>query len=187
MKIVSAALLLCAVCASAPPLLAQPKEQPAGPVPSERDRIYYFQHKILPQWTYQSGGAFFRDLKSGTIERLRAAARDLVGEAFAREMKLEAKSREHAVLIIFPPPKEPALCYAAAVVQLDVGYAYYTLELTEDIMNTGARTVLGSWSEDGAHRNHGTRTHADPAEFLKEVSPLPTARRAVEGTAPARE
>lgn len=169
MKIAPTALLLCAIAALALFLPAQAEDKDAKPAPSERDRIYHLQHRILPHWTFQSGGAFFRDLKNGSVDRLLAAARDLAGEEFAQAIKLDAKSAEQAVLIIFPPPKEMALCYAAVVMQLDGGHAYYTLELTEDIMNTGAKTVLGSWSADGAHHNHGTRTYVDPSEFLKEV------------------
>ena len=169
MKNASATLLVCAVCSLTPGLPAQSESAETKSAPSTRDRIYYLQHKILPNWTFKSGGAFFRDLKSGAIERLQAAARDFVGEEFAQAVKLDAKTAEHAVLITFPAPKEMALCYAVAVVQTDGAYAYYTLELTEDFMNTGAKTVLGSWSEDGAHQNYGTRTYVDPAEFLKEV------------------
>lgn len=169
MKIANATLLFCAVCALTPGLPAQADSPETKSAPSTRDRIYYLQHKILPDWTFKSGGAFFRDLKNGAIERLQAAARDFVGEEFAQAVQLDAKTAEHAVLITFPPPEEMALCFAVAVVQRDGGYAYYTLELTEDIMNTGAKTVLGSWSEDGAHRNYGTRTYVDPAEFLQEV------------------
>lgn len=169
MRIAPAALLLCVIAALAPFLPARAEDKDDKPAPSERDRIYLLQHRILPHWTFQSGGAFFRDLKNGSVERLLAAARDLAGEEFAQAIKLDAKSAEQAVLIIFPPPKEMALCYAAVVMQLDGEHAYYTLELTEDIMRTGAKTVLGSWSADGAHRNHGTRTYVDPSEFLKEV------------------
>ena len=42
------------------------EEKPAEP--SLRDRIYHFEHRLLPRWTHGTQGAFFSDLSKGTAD-----------------------------------------------------------------------------------------------------------------------
>lgn len=37
--------------------------------PTEHDRIYHFQHGILPNWTHGSEGKFYEDLLNGKYNR----------------------------------------------------------------------------------------------------------------------
>src|SRR5688572_12101569 len=68
---------------------------------SVKQRIYHFEHRLLPKWTHGSKGAFFDDLAKGTPGRLVEAATDIVGKEFADQITVRSVSGTSQILIQF--------------------------------------------------------------------------------------
>ncbi|HTQ30809.1 MAG TPA: hypothetical protein VMI53_06325 [Opitutaceae bacterium] len=137
--------------------------------PTVHDRIYAFEHRILPAWVHQSEGAFYADLEQGHHEQLTETATKLGGSDFAAGIKIRRIDEPAGFLITFPAPQTMPECYFAAVLKDGGQYRYVTLELTEDLFNDGTKTCLCEWSRDGSHLNFGPRKFADEASFLAEL------------------
>lgn len=142
----------------------EPKEEP-----TRHDKVYFLQHRLLPRWTFESEGAFFADAAAGEVTQLTDAAAKLVDEAFAKGVAVSRVAGGEGVLISFPPPAEPPECYFVLIVRREKTFEYITLERTEDILGRGAKSVVGAWTREGSHLNHGSRTYSDAGSFLAEV------------------
>jgi hypothetical protein len=145
-------------------------EEEKAAEPTREQKIYYFQHRLLPKWTYGSQGAFFEDLKGGKVEQMVEAASKIVDTNFAKQLKVRSLEDGTKVLITFEEPKQPRHCHFVLIEKMASVLQFITLERTEDILNVGTKAALCGWSEDGKHLNYGSRKYSDEARFLTERS-----------------
>jgi hypothetical protein len=150
--------------AAEPPPAAQVKG------PTQHQKIYFFEHRLLPKWVHHSKGAFFEDLASGSTTKMVEAATEIVGKDFADALHVEVAQRGKIILLLFPKPNKTAECYFAAVIKTSSGYRYLTLEADEDIMKQGVKAFYCEWTSSGAHLDFGPRRYDDEADFLTEVT-----------------
>jgi len=138
--------------------------------PSERhQKAYHFEHKLIPNWLYNSDGAFFESIEAGEISRLQDVATEVVDKKFGQQLKVETIEPNQAYLIIFETPEDPPLCYCAIICRTSDGYAYYTLEKTYDFgEENAAKTMFCAWTMDGSHENLGPRGYTSPETFTEE-------------------
>lgn len=155
-----------AAAQTAPENTAQPAQQT---VP-ESSRVYYLQHKLLPEWTHTTGGRFYDALVINDLEKLKFAASEIISSEYAEAIQSEYFPDHQAVLIQFPHPKVFANCYFVLIRKNDRGYDYYTYEKT---MNFGDDDpvvgVVGAWSEEGQHLNLGARDYQSGEDFFTDV------------------
>ena len=137
--------------------------------PTFHQKVYYFEHQLLPEWTHQTKGEFFSDLSKGKLDRITEAATDIVGKDFAQKLSVRTLPGSSRVLIKFEEPGEPPLCFFALVEKRGDAFRYFTLERTEDIFEDGTRSVFGEWDGQGAHMNLGTRKYSDEEHFLADI------------------
>lgn len=147
--------------------MSRAENKASGRHPTLHDKVYHFEHRLLPGWTYKSQGEFFTDLQKGQWERMKAAAKEIVGQDFADQLVVKTVS-DSRVLIGFAKPKEMAECYFVLIVKEGESFRFFTLELTEDLFGDGSKTVVGGWSEDGGHSNFGSRKYDDQHHFLAD-------------------
>lgn len=145
---------------------------PATEEPTAHQKRYYFEHRMLPQWTHQSQGAFYTDLSAGRVERLRGIAEKIGGAMFAEKLSAEHQTAPEGVLLGFAAPSETTECYFVFVAKLGEHYRYFTFEKTEDLLGEGLVACIGEWGEDGGHRNFGFSKEASREAFLKAVTGL---------------
>ena len=143
------------------------------PVPLTR-RIYQFQHRLIPGWVHKSSGAFYADLRAGNLDRLREAASEAISPEYAAGIKVTPYPALDGVLIEYPAPEAPPLCYFAFIhadPKAETGYAIYTYEKTMNFpgMQTQAVGVVGGWSRDGTHSNIGSRPYQDAEAFVRDL------------------
>ena len=70
------------------PAFAQTGDDSETGIPSEHDRIYYLQHRLLPKWTHQSDGAFYGDLRAEYYTNLLSAGSVVMGEEWSGETRV---------------------------------------------------------------------------------------------------
>jgi hypothetical protein len=138
--------------------------------PSEHDKIYHFQHRILPRWTHGSDGKFYEDLLKGNNDRLMAAAKKIVSEEFSKKIKIQRIAESNSILLVFPAPVEPPECYFIIISKVKNEYRIYTYEKTHDITKAGYKGVIGKWTPEGDHHNLGARKYEDAEQFMKEIN-----------------
>ncbi|MGJ8694534.1 MAG: hypothetical protein ACSHW0_18900 [Thalassotalea sp.] len=133
-------------------------------------KIYFLQHKILPEWTFTSDGEFYADLLQGDLTRIKAAASEVVSPSYALAIKSEVIAGNPAVLITFEQPKTPANCFYVIVQKSQDGFNFYTYEKTMNF-DTGNAVVgvVGAWSADGSHSNFGGRTYTQASDFIADA------------------
>jgi hypothetical protein len=151
---------------------ARAEDKATADEPTPHQRIYHFEHRLLPKWTHHTNGAFFEDIRSGTLERPRGAATEIVGEAFARQFAVRTSAEPAGVLITFAPPTETTECFFVFVAKNGDGFRYITFEKSEDILNEGLRTCVGEWTADGSHLNFGFLKEETEEAFLQRVTAL---------------
>lgn len=136
----------------------------------ESKRVYFFQHRLLPEWTFTSDGDFFADLLLGDLTKLRAAATEIVSKDYADMLKTEAVDNQNAVLITFPQPKNLAECFYILIVKKNDDFAFYTYEKTMSFeQDDPVKGVVGIWSKEGSRANLGPRTYTSAADFIQDV------------------
>lgn len=146
------------------------REKNSQEEPSLSQRIYFFQHRLIPKWTLETEGRFFDDLVAGNLDKLRDSAREIVSIEYGDKVTSEAIDGHDAVLISFPTPLEAPHCFYVVILKEGLSYSYYTYEKTLSLMeNDPVIGVVGSWSKDGTHVNLGPRTYRDSATFIKDV------------------
>ncbi len=162
-RISSVLVFLLLLAAPLAPLMAQ------GLLNEQQQKIYYVEHRLIPQWLYGSDGAFFQALEKGDITYLKNAAAEIAGKSFAKDLKVKSIEPGKAVLLTFEKPANSPLCYYAIVAKTDEGFAYYTLEKAIDFEDTGKiSTMFCGWTADGSHLNFGPRGYKDEDNFVKE-------------------
>lgn len=132
------------------------------------DRIYFFQHRLLPRWTHESRGSFFDAIKAGPIDELRSIASEVVDAEFAAALRVLPLGGPDQVVIAFAPPKEPPECFCVLILRSGESYRYLTLEMSDDLFKEGDRSVIGEWTPDGTHANFGHRKYADVTSFIAD-------------------
>jgi hypothetical protein len=136
--------------------------------PTRHDKVYYFQHRLIPDWLYNSEGLFFEDLTDDYSPQLISVAEEIVDAEFAAQLKVEFVPRKNAALFIFEQPNSPPNCYFAIAQKLEDGFRYTTYESTmpfgDDVYG-----VVGGWNENGDHLNMGARTYSTKLDFLMDV------------------
>ena len=169
-RFVLVALSLIGSLALSPrPARADGPADPSQAKAAVHDRVYYFEHKILPAWVHKSEGAFYADLVQGDTKKLTEAATEIIGKDFADGIKIRKIDKSDGVLITFPKPKEAPECFFAAVLKDGSAYHYVTLELGENLLNDGTQTFFCERASNGSHLDFGPRKFADEAHFLSEL------------------
>ena len=135
----------------------------------EHERVYYFEHRLLPKWTFATQGAFFEAMMNGHNKQFLAAATEIVSDQYADQIKILPYLEENAILLIFATPKMPPNCYFVMIQKSKDSYIYYTYERTLAFGDDTFVGVVGGWSEDGAHLNMGPREYSDYQSFADEV------------------
>lgn len=166
-----ALLLVSLLLGGLTPLVAN-DPAPARPEtePSPQQRRYYFEHRLLPKWTHTTNGAFFTDLRGGSARRLVDAATEIVSPAYAAALTIKPLADENRVLISLAAPTDIAACFHVMIIRDGQTYRYLTLELTEDLLDNGTKSILGGWTADGGHLNFGARKYTDPESFVREAA-----------------
>lgn len=137
---------------------------------SESEKVYFFQHKLLPEWTFTSNGDFFDDLALGDLTKLKAAATKIISKDYAEMIKTEVVQNQAAVLITFPQPKSFTECYYILITKTKNDFAFYTYEKTMSFeQNDPVKGVVGIWSKEGGHGNLGPRTYTSASDFIQDV------------------
>lgn len=140
--------------------------------PSLQQKIYYFQHMLLPRWTHESEGAFPADMEKGRVEGLRRVATEIIGREYAEGVRVKPLAQPTGALILFPKPERVTECYAVAVLRDEGGFRYFTLELAEEGLGEGIKTFLCEWTKksgDISHANLGGRPYTDEEHFVVEL------------------
>ncbi|MDX1537117.1 hypothetical protein [Arsukibacterium sp.] len=133
-------------------------------------KVYFFQHRLLPEWTFTSDGNFFNDLLQSDLTKLRAAATKIVSKDYAEMIKTEVVDNQAAVLITFPQPKNMADCFYILIVKKNDDFAFYTYEKTMSFeQNDPVKGIVGIWSKEGSHGNLGPRTYTSSSDFIQDV------------------
>jgi hypothetical protein len=145
-----------------------PQEQPAE---TTHDKIYFFEHRLIPQWVHDTNGAFFSDLVNGEHAQLLAFASQVVSSEFSEGISIITYPEKASFLIRFPEPGEPPECFFIYVQKNEDSetFSLYTYEKTLELGEGGFKGVVGSWSADKSHANQGPRSYDDAASFISDV------------------
>ncbi len=138
----------------------------------ESKRVYYFQHRLLPEWTFDSASAdvLFTDLMEGELTKLQSVAAEIISESYASEMTSKYYSEHKAALITFPTPTSFTNCFFILIKKGESGYRFYTYEKTLSFSEDDpVKGVVGHWSKDGGHGNLGGRTYTTADEFVNDL------------------
>ena len=165
-------LLLLVFLAPLPFRAADDATSGAEAEPSAHQKLYYLQHRLLPQWTHQSEGAFYADMREGRTERLLDACRQIAGDTIAAQLKVEKIEAPEGVLFTFAAPEAPTDCYFVFLAKGAQGCRYFTYEKAEDITGEGLVACIGEWAAEGGHRNFGFSKEPTREAFLKAVAGL---------------
>jgi hypothetical protein len=131
--------------------------------------IYFFQHKLIAQWLYESDGAFFSDLKNGDVTRFMEVASEVINPEYANNIVVTDLAEHDAVLITFPDPYDFPNCYFVLMKKQGATFSYYTYEKTMDLGEQNIGGVLGGWTAEGSHLNYGPRSYRTAPDFVKDV------------------
>lgn len=140
-------------------------------LPPEK-RIYYFEHRFLPELTYNTNGEFLDDMLNGNMEPLLAAATDMVSAEYANGISVTVVTPAESVLLTFASPQNPPDCYFAYISGKGENAIYMTYEKTEDITGEGFMGVVGIWTHLGDHANMGPRQYTDAESFVKDAQDI---------------
>lgn len=147
----------------------QAKKETNQELPDSKN-VYFFQHQLLPEWTFTSNGNFFSDLIQGELTTLKSAATKIISKDYAERIKTEVVNNQSAVLITFPQPRGMTDCYYILIVKKNDDFAFYTYEKTMSFgQNDPVRGVVGMWSKEGSHGNLGPRTYTLASDFIQDV------------------
>ncbi|MEN7343044.1 MAG: hypothetical protein AAAFM81_08865 [Pseudomonadota bacterium] len=139
----------------------------ASEVPRSR-RVYYFQHRMMPQWLFESNGEFFNDMMLGYRMSLRDAAEEVVDADFAGALHVDYNETYDAVLFSFEAPDSPPNCFFVALQRTNDGFRFITYESTipldDDVVG-----VVGEWRENGNHGNLGPRSYRTLEAFADDM------------------
>ena len=136
------------------------------------DRIYHFQHRMLPKWTHESEGKFYKDILNSDFDILFNTASNVVGKEFSKNIIIQRLDDINGILLIFPEPAEPLECYFVFIAKVNENYRFITYEKTQDLSESGDKGVVGEWLPNGTHLNHGSRKYEDAEKFVNDIKRL---------------
>lgn len=163
-------------------------------IPQPRDHHYLFAHRTLPQLVFRKTDDFLaavvergaeplQALWQWLAEQLEPPAVAVASDGLAGEvMTLDGVGL--AVLFTLPPPACPTEAYfTAAVLQTPSDASpeppepvvrYLTLERTVAIPGNvrSEPTVIGEWTAEGTHRNHGAGPEPTRQGFIGAIQAL---------------
>lgn len=164
-------LALTTACAHPPSsqVAADRQANDAQQPPSLEQKIYFFQHKVMPRWSHESDGNFYQDLQAGFHLRFFQLAEEMVSAEFSAGIVITQLADKQAVLFSFPSPTAAPACFFALLVKREQGYDYYTYERTIDLPGLPAAGVVGFWDAEGGHGNLGPRAYRDADSFVRDL------------------
>ena len=138
-------------------------------VPTSK-KVYFFQHKLLPEWTFTTDGKFYADLLKGDLAHLKMAATEVISKDYAIGISSEVINDSGAILIKFPEPKAMANCFFLLILENKGEFSFYTYEKTMNFGNDDPVIgVVGTWSPEGSHGNLGGRTYSNSSDFVSDI------------------
>ena len=132
-------------------------------------RVYYFEHRFLPELTYTTEGEFLDDMLNGNLAPLMAAATEMVSPEYANGISVKVVEPDESVLLTFTSPQNPPDCYFIYISGKGENAIHMTYEKTEDFGGEGFVGVVGIWTQEGAHANMGPRQYSDAESFVKDA------------------
>ena len=87
--------------------------------PTPHQKIYSFEHRLMPRWTHQTKGAFYEDIRKGLPSQLVSAARKIAGDEFARQIAVSNTDAPEGVLVTFQEPEDAPLCFFAFIMKTE--------------------------------------------------------------------
>lgn len=170
MKYILLLLALFISACSSTPKQAEVNEPQVTESDMEKQSIYFFEHRLLPKWTFTSEGRLYDDLVLGNLETFKQAASEIVTPEFADQLTIKPVENESAILITFPQPRQLTHCFYVLILKTGDTFAYYTYEKTMSFgEQDGVKGVVGMWSEDGAHSNLGPRNYTSAEDFISDI------------------
>jgi len=155
-------LVIISICVCAHGADAPKKE-------SRHDKIYMLQHRVLPRITFNTGGEFYKRLAEGNTEPTKKAISGAVDEKFAKAVTFKKLDGHEAVLITFPKPEKAPQCYYVIIEKTENSFRYVTLEMAEDILGAGTKTMVCEWAGGTQHLNFGSRKYTDAQSFMDDA------------------
>lgn len=143
-----------------------------------RNLHYRYAHKYLPYLLF-SDSAWLREKLDLDGTFFLKKLWDQYGQRFPRDERISSIGLDLSVhkiepdmtiyLVTYPTPGRMTECYFTALVFQGDNVAYWTLEYGIDLSTNMPRTVLGAWTEDGAHHNYGDGPEPEKEAFLQAV------------------
>ena len=169
-----ATLIALSICVCVHGAGAAKKEQEKEPKKeqSRHEKIYQFQHKVLPLVLFEAGGAFYELLSDFSGENAAKFANAVAGAVdveFAKATTVKKIAGHDAVLITFPKPEKAPQCYYVIISNTKGLLRYITLEMATDILGIGTKTALCEWIASGQHLNRGTKKYTDAESFIVDA------------------
>lgn len=163
-------LLLIAGCSSQENSSAPITSTTMGVTRDDRSKsIYFFQHRQIPNWLFNTDGEFYDDMYAGFLGRLLAAASEIVDEDYSSKIIVESLEEKNAVLITFPSPDSMPNFYFALLIKNENGFSYFTYEKTIPSDDNTVVGVVGGWDSEGSHLNYGPRSYSSAKMFVDDV------------------
>ena len=132
-------------------------------------RIYYFQHKVISKWLFDSDGAFFFDMVNGSAGQFIEAASEIVNAEYANGIIIRPIPSRDAVLIKFPEPKSVPNCYYSILAKSGDTFSYHTYEKAMSFGGEDFVGVVGGWDSEGNHSNFGPRDYLSDDQFIMDI------------------
>jgi len=141
---------------------------------TQLQKRYQLEHQVLPDWAHHTEGAFFSAALSGSDERLREVAAEIVSPDYARKIVVQPDPANQIVLLKLPAPENAPECYFVYITKTkgENVFRYFTYEKTIDVFGSGVRGVIGEWTKDHEHLNHGEKTYENLEDFVKDAKRL---------------
>jgi len=141
------------------------------------ERIYFFEHRLLPKLTYESDGKFLAELISGDTAVLAGAAAEIVSPLYAKGISMQVLDPPGAVLLTFSNPNRAPDCYYIFIARSGDGHLFFTYEKMMDLSGDNFIGMVGAWTPSGAHANFGPRKYTDASSFLSDITAILTQSR----------
>jgi hypothetical protein len=139
-----------------------------------RHHHYVFAHRELPSAAFRFGTDLVTAAREGRLAL--ATVWDQVGATVPPDDRLpsaglsvayHALARHEVALVTLPAPDAPTEAHFVAIATEPV--RLFTLEDAYSPMDGSRYTVLGEWTENGSHVNHGPGPSPRPDLFLAAV------------------
>ncbi len=151
-----------------------------------RQTYYAFAHQALPEVFFSDPALLLRTLKDNGVaflgyiwKKLEMYAHE-TGQGIEQQLEVTLTQLAGAdlALVTLPQPEKRTEAYFVAMLDGAEGRKarYLVLELGFDTEERPI-TVLGEWTDDGVHHNHGNGPHAQADLFVEAVGELVAANQ----------